>query len=80
MSEQQHNSRHAEEAWLEDENKISLELVLGDMWKGFLRFGWIVMLVFAVAGAVISTAYTAASFSGDLDLYGKGEHRHVGQR
>ena len=63
MSEQQHNSRHAEEAWLEDENKISLELVLGDMWKGFLRFGWIVMLVFAVAGAVISTAYTAASFS-----------------
>lgn len=39
MSEQQHNSRRAEEAWLEDENKISLELVLGDMWKGFLRFG-----------------------------------------
>lgn len=59
MSEQQYNSRQ-KQGYKEE---IDLLLVLGDMWQGFLRFGWIAMLVFAVAGAGIAVLYTAVSYS-----------------
>lgn len=63
MSEQQQNIRHDDSVWLEEENKIDLSILLGDMWKGFLRFGWMLMLVLSILGAVISVTYTAVTFS-----------------
>lgn len=63
MNEQQQSPRYADPAWAGEEDSIFSRVVLSDMWKGFLRFGWMWMLGLGIVCAIVSAVHTALTFS-----------------